>query len=294
MSTTEATRNRFDDVSVGSGILVAAGVVFWGYLVLRWLIQWGWLPIGEPGEPLVDPASLGLTEGWAVAAGALPSLAEGAYITIVITVVSMALGLVIAVPLAVTRVYGRGSKYVSLGFTELIRGTPLIAQLYVLYYGLNMSQYFRGVASLGPIQLDPALWVAIVGFTISSAAYQAEYIRAAIESVDPNQLTAARSVGLTQRQGIRHVVLPQTLRYGIPGWTNELVYLIKYSSLATFITVTELFQEADAIASDTFRYTAMFTVVAIMYIGLVLTATKLMSYYERSVAIPGLGQVEGR
>nr|WP_303647564.1 amino acid ABC transporter permease [Haloarchaeobius amylolyticus] len=274
--------------------MLVAGVLFWGYLVTRWLIEWNWVPFGTPGEPLVDPAALGLGPGWTVAIGSLPSLAEGAYITVVITVVAIAAGLVIAVPLAVFRVYGNLGKYVSLGFTELVRGTPLIAQLYVLYYGLNLSQYFRGLATIGPIELDPALWVALVGFTISSAAYQAEYIRAAIESVDPQQLTAARAVGLTQREGIRHVVLPQTLRYGIPGWTNELVYLIKYSSLATFITVSELFREADAIASDTFRYTAMFTVVALMYIGIVLTATKLMSHVETRVAIPGLGQSEGR
>ncbi|WP_435346097.1 amino acid ABC transporter permease [Haloarchaeobius sp. HRN-SO-5] len=290
-------RSRFRYVngrSVGTWVVLAAGAVFWGYLLLRWFINWGWLPFGTPGEPLFDPAALGLSGGAATAVGSLPRLAEGAYITVVITVVAILLGLVLAVPLSVARVYGRWTKALSLSFTELIRGTPLIAQLYLLYYGLNLSQYFRGLTSLGPFVLDTALWVALIGFTINSAAYQAEYIRAAIESVDPQQLVAARSIGLTQQEGIRHVVLPQTLRFAIPGWTNELVYLIKYSSLATFITVAELFRRGDAIASDTFDYTAMFTVVAVVYIGIVITATRLMGYFEDRVALPGLGSVEGR
>ena len=164
----------------------------------------------------------------------------------------------------------------------------------MLYYGLNLSQYFRGLTSFAGVTVDPALWVAVIGFTINSAAYQAEYIRAAIESVDPRQLVAARSVGLDQLDGIRYVVLPQGLRYAIPGWTNELVYLIKYSSLATFITVTELFTAANDVASETFRYTAMFTVVALFYLLLVLTATTIMSTVEDRVAIPGIGGAEGR
>ncbi|MFC4406553.1 amino acid ABC transporter permease [Haloarchaeobius iranensis] len=289
-------------------VLIALGGLFWGYLLLRWLINWEWVPFGTPGEPLVSPETLGLTGGTATAFQSLPQLAEGAYITVLITVLSILLGLVLAVPLSVARVYGRWTKYLSLSFTELIRGTPLIAQLYLLYYGLNLSQFFRGLTQfgpftvrtpvwavdLGPLKVQTALWVALIGFTINSAAYQAEYIRSAIESVDPQQLVAARSVGLTQREGILHVVLPQTLRFAIPGWTNELVYLIKYSSLATFITVAELFRRADAVASDTFDYTAMFTVVALVYIGIVITATRLMGYVEDRVALPGLGQTRGR
>jgi polar amino acid transport system permease protein len=280
--------------SVGSMVLIALGGLFWGYLLLRWLINWNWVPFGTPGEPLVSPEVLGLTGGTATAFQSLPQLAEGAYITVLITVLSILLGLVLAVPLSVARVYGRWTKYLSLSFTELIRGTPLIAQLYLLYYGLNLSQFFRGLTEFGPFTFRTALWVALIGFTINSAAYQAEYIRSAIESVDPQQLVAARSVGLTQGEGIRYVVLPQTLRFAIPGWTNELVYLIKYSSLATFITVAELFRRADAVASDTFDYTAMFTVVALVYIGIVITATKLMGYVEDRVSLPGLGQTRGR
>jgi polar amino acid transport system permease protein len=275
-------------------LLVVLGA-FWLWLLARWLVEWTGVPVGVPGEPFVDVALVGGPQTpLGVMVGSLPALAVGVYVTVVLTVVSIALGFVLAVPLSVARVYGAVSSYVSLSFTELIRGTPLIAQLFVLYYGLNLSQYFRGLTSFAGVTVDPALWVAVIGFTINSAAYQAEYIRAAIESVDPRQLVAARSVGLDQLDGIRYVVLPQGLRYAIPGWTNELVYLIKYSSLATFITVTELFTAANDVASETFRYTAMFTVVALFYLLLVLTATTIMSTVEDRVAIPGIGGAEGR
>jgi polar amino acid transport system permease protein len=139
-----------------------------------------------------------------------------------------------------------------------------------------------------------AVWVAIVGFTLNSAAYQAEYIRSALQSVEGGQLTAGRAIGLPKLAAIRHIVLPQGLRYAIPGWTNELIYLIKYSSLAAFITVPELFNRANAIASGNFRYLGVFTVTALFYLALVITASRLMNRVEDRVAIPGIGHSEGR
>ena len=136
--------------------------------------------------------------------------------------------------------------------------------------------------------------VAIVAFTINSSAYQAEYIRAALQSVDAGQLTAARSVGLSRLQGIRHVVLPQGLRYAIPGWTNEFVYLLKYSSLAAFITVPELFRRARNIGSDTFQFTDIYLIVGLLYLALVITTAMLMNRLERRVTIPGVGMAVGR
>ncbi len=283
-----------ESLSTGRWFVYLFGSVFWVWLVVRWLIDWGRFPFGTPGRPLVDPTTLPVDRGWQIAIGALPEMATGAWFTVLLTVVSILLGLVLAVPLSVARVYGDRTSDLSLAFTELVRGTPLIAQLFVLYYGLNLSQYFRGIVDAFGLLPGPAIFVALIGFTINSAAYQSEYIRSAIESVDPDQLTAARSVGLSRGEGIRHVVLPQGLRYAIPGWTNELVYLIKYSSLATFITVSELFTEAQAVATDTFRFTPIFTMVALMCLALVLTATQLMAWVEQRVAVPGLGGAGSR
>ncbi len=292
--------------------------VFWGWLLVRWVNDFllpaslavpddqsffPFAPFEAAAESLAGTAAslgiiaapLGFVAGLlSFVAGAIPSLpalARGAWLTIVLTVAGIALGFLIAVPLSVARVYGgRGLRWLSLSYTELIRGTPLLAQLFVLYFGLPLTQIVRQIPGVGSGFIPgTAALVAILGFTINSAAYQAEYIRSALESVDAGQLTAARSIGLSKREGIRYVVLPQGLRYAIPGWSNELVYLIKYSSLAAFITVRELFFQAEDIANDTFQYTELYVLAGLFYIALVVSASVLMGVVEDRTAIPGLG-----
>ena len=295
---------------------------FWLYLLVRWTYDWILVPGTNvsarepffPTEPLLAagevlrnaaaPAPLDGALDW-LAGGAdflafgvdsLPQLAAGAWLTVALTVVSILAGLVLAVPLSVARVYGNTPlRWVSLSFTELVRGTPLLAQLFVLYFGLSLTQYIREIPGVGTGWIPgTAVVVAFIGFTINSAAYQAEYIRSALQSVDPGQLTAARAVGLSKLDGIRHVVLPQGLRFAIPGWSNELVYLIKYSSLAYAITVSELFFRARDIANDTYRVVEIYSVAAIFYLAMVLSASLLMGYVEDRTAIPGLGSGRGR
>ncbi|ACV47803.1 MULTISPECIES: amino acid ABC transporter permease [Halomicrobium] len=248
-------------------------------------------PLGLLAEWLAWPFEL---TAFAIEGG--PAMAAGAFITVYLTLASMVLGLAIAVPLSVARVYGgRIVGTVSLAYTELVRGTPLLAQLFLLYYGLPLAEEIEGLGLVGEGAVPrAAVFVAIVGFTINSSAYQAEYIRGALQSVDSGQLVAARSIGLSKAAGIRHVVLPQGLRYAIPGWTNEFVYLIKYSSLAAFITVPELFRQARIIASDSFRVTDTYVVVAVLYLALVLTTALAMDRLEAAVAVPGLGPADER
>lgn len=307
---------RGADARIGTGraAVVVAAAAFWGYLVIRWLVNWGLGPlIGvKPGEPFL-PAGLfaqwhaslsGVSGPLAVIAGplagfasflkitatSLPTLAAGVWLTVVLTVVSILLGLVIAVPLAVARAYGgRAVSGVAFAYTELIRGTPLLAQLFVLYFGLRLTVFFRELPGVGGILPGQAVLVAVVGFTINSSAYQSEYIRSALGSVAGGQIEAARSIGLSRLAAIRYVILPQGLRYAIPGWSNELVYLIKYSSLATFITVSELFYQTRIVANETFRYFDLYLLAALFYLGLVLSASALMGRFERTVSIPGLG-----
>ncbi|QKY17717.1 amino acid ABC transporter permease [Halorubrum sp. CBA1229] len=296
--TTVRERVADSDRSVGRLLLVAAGALFWSWLVVSWGNRWLGGVLVPVGDPLVSAAAVestlaalpGLAAYAADAAFVVeltPELARGTWLTVVITAVSLVLGFFMAVPLAVTRVYGRFSAWVSLAYTELLRGTPLLAQLFVLYYGLNLASYVP--AALSGVFPRNVVWVAIVGFTLNGAAYQAEYIRGAIESVDEGQITAGRAIGLSKLETISYVVLPQGLRYAIPSWTNEFVYLIKYSSLAAFITVPELYYRADRIAAETFRYTLIFVVTGVTYLALVLTASKLMGRVEDAVAIPGLG-----
>ena len=302
--------------------LLAVLVPFWAWLVVRWVYDWVVVPGTNvsaresffPVQPLLSagealrnagvPAPLDGVFAWlaggfdflAFGVEALPQLAAGAWLTVVLTVVSILAGLVLAVPLSVARVYGgRGTRWASLSFTELIRGTPLLAQLFVLYFGLSLTRYVREFPGVGTGWIPgTAVFVALLGFTINSAAYQSEYIRSALQSVDAGQLTAARSIGLSKLGGIRHVVLPQGLRFAIPGWSNELVYLIKYSSLASFITVGELFFYARSIGGDSYRYIEIYSLAGLFYLAMVLSASMVMNVVEERTSIPGLGTGRGR
>ena len=289
-----------DGVGRRTGV-VAGLAVFWLYLLARWLNDWLGGVVVSAGESFFAPAAVrgggdalpvvaGVTDPVAFALDTLPALANAAWLTVVMTVVGIAVGFVFAVPLAVARVYGRVSAWISLGVTELLRGTPLLAQLFVLYYGLNLSAAVP--SALDPVLANRAVAVATLGFVINSAAYQAEYVRGAIESVDAGQLEAGRAVGLSQPAAIRFVVLPQALRFAIPGWSNELVYLIKYSSLAAFVTAPEMFDTASQIAAENFKYTAVFGLTALLYLALVISASRVTGWAEGYTAVPGLGKGE--
>jgi len=289
--------------SAAASLLYVAGAVFWGWLLVRWVDGWLGGPLLPADRPVVAPETVeaalaglpllgGVADGVAYAVSILPRLADALWLTVVITVVSLVVGFFLAVPLAVARVYGDRTATASLVYTELFRGTPLLAQLFVLHFGLDLGDYVPAVAA-GVFPRN-VVWVAVLGFVLNGAAYQAEYIRGALESVAEGQITAGRALGLSKAETIYHVVLPQGLRYAIPSWTNEFVYLIKYSSLAAFVTVPELYYRALNVASNSFRYTVVFLVTGAFYLALVITATRLMARVEAAVAIPGLGSGERR
>ncbi len=208
----------------------------------------------------------------------LPKLLTGAVVTIELTIIAITMGILLGIPVALGRVYGNKLIYIICTFfVEIIRGTPLLTQLFILYFGLP---------SVG-IMLSPFV-AAMIGMGINSAAYQAEYFRGAIQSVKKEQLIAAYSLGMKQNQAIQHIVLPQMFRLVIPSWSNELIYLLKYSSMAYMIQAPEIMSQGRLIASRNFRTFEVFIVVALIYLILVLIISKLLDLMERRFRIPGL------
>ena len=208
----------------------------------------------------------------------LPKLLEGTAITIELTIAGIIIGVVLGIPIALGRVYGTKPIYpICTFFVEIIRGTPLLTQLFILYFGLP---------SIG-IMFSPFM-AALVGMGINSAAYQAEYFRGAIQAVKKEQIIAGYSLGMKQIQTIRHIVLPQMLRLVIPSWSNELIYLLKYSSMAYMIQAPEIMSQGRLIASRNFRTFEVFIVVALIYLILVLILSKILDLMERKFRIPGL------
>ena len=124
---------------------------------------------------------------------------------------------------------------------------------------------------------------------MNSAAYQAEYIRGSLQSIESGQMIAARTIGMTKLQSIQNIILPQALRISIPAWSNELIYLVKYSSIAYIILVRELTYEGMIIASYNYRYIEMFTIIAIIYLVLTFIFTEVIDKIENRLSIPGIG-----
>ena len=164
-------------------------------------------------------------------------------------------------------------------YTAIIRGVPLAVQLMMIYYALpKMGIYFEPYGA------------ALLSFILCSAAYHSEYIRGALLSIRQGQIKAAQALGMTTFQTVFWIVIPQAARRALPGCGNEIIYLIKYSSLAYIITCIELTGEAKVLVSRSFRPTEVYIVAGIYYLVLVSFATWFLQKLERKFAIPGFGK----
>jgi len=130
---------------------------------------------------------------------------------------------------------------------------------------------------------------AVLGFIFYNGAYHSEYIRGAIQSIKGGQMMATEALGMSRVQAVLHIILPQALRRAIPGCSNEIIYLIKYSSLAFMVTCVELTGAGKIIASRYFEYTLVFLVVGAIYLLMVSVVTKFFGMLEKKLEIPGLG-----
>lgn len=208
----------------------------------------------------------------------LPPLIEGVLVTIKLIILSIPSGLILGILIAVGRVYG--NKFISslcAIYTIFFRGTPLLIQLFIIYYALP---------SIG-IFFSPFM-AAVTGFILCSGAYHSEYIRGAMQSIKTGQMMAAEALGMSRIKAVLYIILPQALRRAIPGCSNEIIYLIKYSSLAFMVTCVELTGAGKIIATRSFRYTEVFLVVGIIYLLVVSIVTKFLNILEKKLRIPGL------
>jgi polar amino acid transport system permease protein len=188
----------------------------------------------------------------------LPLLIEGVWLTLIVTVFSVVLGVLVAI---------------SRGFITIIRGIPIIVQLFYIYFvmpeiGLNLT----------------ALQAGIIGLGIAYSAYQAENFRAGIEAIDKGQIEAAHSIGMTDPLVMRRVILPQAVRIVLPPFGNTIIMILKDSSLVSTITVAELTRQGQLIAASTFDNMTVFTLVAVIYLALSLPLTFVTRHLEKRYA----------
>ena len=212
----------------------------------------------------------------------IPQLGQAAVITIQLAAGGLVIGFLLGVPSALLRTYSRGLlRLLSIAYIEFFRGTPLLVQIFIVYYGLP---------DIG-LNIDriPAAWLAL---GLNSGAYQAEYFRGAIAAVSEGQMTAARAMGMSRLQALRHVVLPQAARLVLPSWSNECVYLTQYTSAAFAIAIPELMATSKSLVSWTFRPVEVFIAVAVIYLVLLTVLSAILKQLETRFEIPGLGKSE--
>jgi polar amino acid transport system permease protein len=207
---------------------------------------------------------------WAAVVRGLPYLLEGAGLTVLISSLAMVLALLLGLALAaVSQAPGRVLRRLVAAYVEVFRNTPLLIQIFIVYFGLpqlgfKLSPFLSGLAAL----------------VLYAAAYNTEIFRAGLEAVPHGQFEAARSAGLCELQILRYVIVPQAVRISFPALGNNLVSLVKNSSLVSTIGMVELMFVANDISFNNFRTFEIYGAAAVMYVIIVLALTRLLRAAE--------------
>ncbi|SHH19991.1 amino acid ABC transporter membrane protein, PAAT family (TC 3.A.1.3.-) [Caloranaerobacter azorensis DSM 13643] len=195
--------------------------------------------------------------------------------TILLAIFSVCLGVILGIFLALMKISkNRILNIISTSYIEFIRGTPLLVQLYIIYYGLPN------------IGIDlPDFLAGIIALSINSAAYVAEIIRAGIQAVDKGQMEAAKSLGMTHNMTMKYIIIPQAFKNILPALGNEFIVVIKESSIVSIIGIHELMYNADTVRGNTFQPFEPLIVVALIYFIITFTLSKLLGLAERRMRV---------
>ena len=211
-------------------------------------------------------------------------IVEGIPLTLQVVSISTILGIFLAVAVALMRI--SGNRLMSLPayyFVYLIRGTPLLLQLYFVYYGLSQFEAIRE-SILWPILKEP-YWCGIITLTISTGAYSSEIIRGGILSVSKNYIEASGALGLSQIKTFMLITLPITVRQALPAYGNELILMVKASSLISIVTLMEITGIARTIISKTYAPVEIFLVAGSIYLVINFIVVMFVNLAERRLGI---------
>ena len=202
---------------------------------------------------------------WAVIIKWLPKLAQGATLTLELVAIAVIAGLLLAIPLGIARSSRRW--YVSAlpyGYIFFFRGTPLLVQLFLVYYGLAQFDAVRN-SFMWPYLRDP-FWCATATMTLHTAAYIAEILRGAIQAIPPGEIEAARALGMSKPKALFYIILPRAARIGLPAYSNEVILMLKASALASTVTLLELTGMARTIIARTYLPVEIFFAAGLFYL----------------------------
>lgn len=218
---------------------------------------------------------------WALIADSLPLLLQGAAVTVKITIMSVGCGFFIGLIASLMNL----SRFAILRglskcYVELFRGTPLLVQIFMIYFGLPRLIGFLFHPTGAPIPVDPSV-AAVLACSINSGAYVSEIFRAGIQSINKGQMEAGRSLGLTWFETMRYVIMPQAFKAIIPPLGNEFIAMLKDTSLVSVIGFAELTRQGQMIIARTYGTFEIWSSVAIIYLIMTLSISQLVAYLER-------------
>jgi len=208
--------------------------------------------------------------------GLFPILFKYINITISLAVISTLIALIIAIVIAIIKTYNiKVLSQISDVYVSFLRGTPLLVQLFLFYYGL--PQVFPVFSAMD------AYWASVLGLSLHFSAYMAESIRGAIKGVEKGQFEAAYSLGMNKTQSFFYIVLPQAIRVAVPSLMNNFIDLLKSTSLAFTLGVPEIMAKAQLEAASSFKYFESFLAVALLYWFIVLLFSYLQRIFEKKL-----------
>ena len=220
-----------------------------------------------------------------MAAENLPQLLAGAWLTVQLVALAMVTGTALAFALACMRTSRHGwLRAPASGYVFFFRGTPLLVQIFLVYYGLAQFAAVRD-SFLWPMLREP-YWCAVLAFALNTAAYTAEIIRGGMQSVPRGEREAARSLGLSRWQELRLIILPQAVRQALPAYGNEVILMLKGSALASTITLLDLTGVARTLIARTYLAVELFALTGLIYLLLTLIIVRGVRLLERRWALP--------
>ncbi|WP_373187308.1 ABC transporter permease [Halopseudomonas sp.] len=210
----------------------------------------------------------------------LPDLIDGTLLTLELVGIAVVVGLILAIPLGIARAsrhwYIRALPYTYVFF---FRGTPLLLQLFLVYYGLSQFEAVRD--SMFWIYLREPYWCALITMTLHTAAYIAEILRGAIQSVPGGEVEAARALGMSRRQALQYIILPRAIRIGLPAYGNEVILMLKASAVVYTITLLDIMGVVRGINARTYQFELFFLVAGLIYLTITIVFTQLFKLVER-------------
>ena len=219
-------------------------------------------------------------ERWEMIVRWAPLLWDGTLVTLQLVGIAVVVGLFFAIPLGLARAsrhwYIRAVPY---SYIFFFRGTPLLLQLFLVYYGLSQFEVVRD-SVLWPYLREP-YWCALITMTLHTAAYIAEILRGAIQAVPPGEVEAARALGMSKRQALQHIILPRAIRIGMPAYGNEVILMLKASAVVYTVTLLDIMGVVRTLNARTYQYEMFFLIAGLIYLVITLVFTQLFKLVER-------------